>query len=118
MGYEYWPQGLDYAVRRAAAYAGIPVVVTENGIATNDDTERIRFMAESLGGLLACVRDGVDVRGYFAWSLLDNFEWTHGYRPKFGLCQVDRETFERRPKPSAHWLASVASANALVIPAG
>jgi beta-glucosidase len=114
MGYEYWPQVVEYTVRRAASYTGIPVLVTENGIATDDDSVRIRYIAEALEGVLRCLADGVDVRGYFAWSLLDNFEWTHGYRPKFGLFEVDRKTFERRRKPSARWLGRVAQANELV----
>jgi beta-glucosidase len=113
MGYEYWPQAVEYTVRRAANYSGIPVIVTENGIATDDDTQRIRYMAEALSGVSRCLDDGIDVRGYFAWSLLDNFEWTHGFKPKFGLYEVDRETFERRPKPSAQWLAGIAQANTL-----
>ncbi|MGH9028890.1 MAG: glycoside hydrolase family 1 protein [Acidimicrobiales bacterium] len=113
MGYEYWPQAVEYCARRAAAYTAIPVLVTENGIATDDDSERIAFVSESLGGVLRCIEDGVDVRGYFVWSLLDNFEWAHGYGPKFGLVEVDRVTFERRPKPSAEWFAQVARANAL-----
>jgi beta-glucosidase len=114
MGYEYWPQVVEYTVRRAANYSGIPVIVTENGIATDDDTQRIRYMADALRGVLKCLDEGIDVRGYFAWSLLDNFEWTHGFNPKFGLYEVDRETFERRPKPSAQWLAAIAQGNALV----
>jgi beta-glucosidase len=118
MGYEYWPQVVEYTARRTANYTGLPVLVTENGIATEDDAERIRYINEALQGVLRCLRDGVDVRGYFAWSLMDNFEWTHGYRPKFGLCAVDRETFERRPKPSARWLGAVARANALPAPGG
>jgi beta-glucosidase len=114
MGYEYWPQVVEYTIRRAANYSGIPVIVTENGIATDDDTQRIRYMADALSGVLRCLDEGIDVRGYFAWSLLDNFEWTYGFKPTFGLYEVDRETFERRPKPSAHWLAAIAHANALV----
>jgi beta-glucosidase len=114
MGYEYWPQAAEYTVRRTASYTGLPVLVTENGIATDDDTGRVQYMAEALAGVLRCLDEGIDVRGYFAWSLLDNFEWTHGYRPKFGLCEVDRQTFERRPKPSARWFGAVAQANALV----
>jgi beta-glucosidase len=113
MGYEYWPQAAEYTVRRAASCSGRPIIVTENGIATDDETVRIAYMTEALRGLLRCLDDGVDVRGYFAWSLMDNFEWAHGYGPKFGLYEVDRRTFERRPKASARWFASVARANAL-----
>ena len=70
-------------------------------------------MAESLAGVLRAIADGVDIRGYTYWSLLDNFEWAFGYRPRFGLVDVDRVTFARRPKPSAWWLSGVAHANAL-----
>ncbi len=114
MGYEYWPQVAEYTVRRAAAFTGIPVLVTENGIATEDDALRIAYMTEALAGVRRCLDDGIDVRGYFAWSLLDNFEWDSGYRPKFGLHTVDRVTFERRPKASALWFGEVARANAVV----
>jgi beta-glucosidase len=108
MGYEYWPQVAEHTVRRAVEVTGLPVYLTENGIGTADDTERIRFMTESLVGLRRCLDDGIDLRGYFAWTLMDNFEWDDGYRPTFGLHEVDRETFERRPKPSAAWFAQVA----------
>jgi beta-glucosidase len=116
MGYEYWPQCAEYTVRRAAAFTKIPVIVTENGIGTEDDTERIEYLAAAIQGVKRCVDDGVDVRGYFAWSLLDNFEWNLGYGPKFGLVGVERRTFERRPKPSSQWFGAVARANALVAP--
>ena len=114
MGYEYWPQAVEATVRRAWDFTGgTPLVVTENGISTTDDEERIRFVSEALAAAHRCLADGVDVRGYFYWSLFDNFEWTLGYGPKFGLVEVDREGFERRPKPSASWLGAVARANAL-----
>jgi beta-glucosidase len=113
MGYQYWPQVVEYCVRRAAAYTGIPVLVTENGLATEDDPERIEFISTALQGLHRCVADGIDVRGYFVWSLLDNFEWHLGFGPKLGICSVDRVTFERRPKPSAHWFGGVAKSNTL-----
>ncbi len=116
MGYEFWPQVLEYTVRRAASYTGLPVVVTENGLSTLDDTERIEFIGDALRGLKRAIDDGVDVRGYFLWSLLDNFEWDHGYGPKLGLVAVDPVTFERRPKPSAFWYRDVAKANAVVPP--
>jgi beta-glucosidase len=116
MGYEFWPQVVEYTVRRTATFTGLPVVVTENGIGTEDDADRIRYVYEALQGVQRCLVDGVDLRGYFVWSLLDNFEWGHGYGPKFGLHSVDRTTFERRPKPSAGWFGSMAGANALLPP--
>jgi beta-glucosidase len=120
MGYEYWPQALEACLRRAWSSTGgrVPLLVTENGIGTSDDDQRIAFVHAALEGVLRCLADGVDVRGYTYWSLLDNFEWAFGYRPRFGLVAVDRETFTREPKPSAAWFASVAKANALVPPVG
>ncbi len=118
MGYEYWPQGVEHCARRAAAMTGVPVLLTESGIATDDDTERITYLAEVLRGVRRALDDGVDIRGYFVWSLLDNFEWSLGFRPKFGLHSVDQQTFARHPKPSAAWFGAVARANALVAPPG
>ena len=112
-GFEFWPHVVEHTVRRAARVTGLPVVVTENGLATQDDAERIEFIGEALRGLHRCIADGVDVRGYFVWSLLDSFEWNRGFHGMLGLHEVDRETFERRPKPSAAWYGSVARANAL-----
>jgi beta-glucosidase len=108
MGYLYWPQCVEYTLRRAARETGLPVIVTENGIGTNDDAQRIRYLTEALRGVRNAQDDGVDVRGYFQWSLLDNFEWTLGYGPKFGIVEVDRKTFARTPKPSARWYAEAA----------
>jgi beta-glucosidase len=116
LGYEYWPQATEFTVRRAAEATGLPVVVTENGIATDDDRQRVAFYTEALQGVRRCLDDGIDVRGYFAWSLLDNFEWAFGYGPRFGLVAVDRATFERQPKPSARWFGRVAQENTLVSP--
>jgi beta-glucosidase len=116
MGYEYWPQSLEATLRRAWDYTGgrIPLLVTENGIGTDDDDQRIRYLRSALEGVLRALADGIDVRGYTCWSLLDNFEWAFGYVPKFGLVAVDRTTFARTPKPSARWLSEVVRANALV----
>jgi beta-glucosidase len=114
MGYEFWPEALEGTIRRAwEKTGGVPVYVTENGIGTADDASRIEYVRRALAGVRRCLDDGIDVRGYFYWSLLDNFEWVLGYKPTFGLVAVDRETFERRPKPSAAWLGGVAQANAL-----
>ena len=86
------PRSLEATIRRAWARTGgrTPILVTENGLATADDAERIRYVDEALHGVHACLADGIDVRGYTYWSLLDNFEWTYGYVPKFGIVEVDR----------------------------
>jgi beta-glucosidase len=114
MGYEFWPQALEATVRRAAEVAAVPVLVTENGIGTADDTRRLAYTQEALAGLARCIDDGLDVRGYVHWSALDNFEWVLGYGPTFGLIAVDRATQERTVKPSARWLGDVARANKLL----
>ncbi len=117
MGYEDWPSALEATLRRAWSFTGgTPLMVTENGIGTTDDARCREFVAEALTGVHRCLEDGIDVRGYVHWSLLDNFEWVLGYVPRFGLVEVDRETFERRPKPSAAWLGAVAKENALTVP--
>jgi beta-glucosidase len=109
MGYEYYPEALGGAIRRAhRACPGVPILVTENGIATAHDQRRVAFMEAALREVQACLREGIDVRGYLYWSLLDNFEWALGYAPTFGLVAVDRNSFARHPKPSLAWLGSVA----------
>ncbi|HSS60902.1 MAG TPA: family 1 glycosylhydrolase, partial [Candidatus Limnocylindrales bacterium] len=114
MGYEYYPQALGAAIRRAAhSCPGVPVLVTESGIATSNDNKRIAYIDAAMREVLNCVRDGIDVRSYMYWSLLDNFEWAFGYAPTFGLVAVDRETFTRHPRPSASWLGAVAKAGSL-----
>ncbi len=115
MGYEVYPEALSATVRRAVDVTGLPVYVTENGIGTDDDRLRIDYVTRALAGVRGCLDDGIDVRGYFYWSLLDNFEWVLGYGPTFGLCGVDRATFERRPKPSAAWFGGVARAGRLTV---
>jgi beta-glucosidase len=111
---EYRPQAVGASVRRVSeVLPDVPIVVTENGLATTKDAERIAFTADVLRGLHAAISDGVDVRGYVHWSLLDNFEWFGGYRVTFGLIAVDRTTFVRTPKPSLAWLGEVARHNGL-----
>jgi beta-glucosidase len=113
MGYEYWPGAAEGAIRHAAEVTGLPVYVTENGIGTDDDAQRIRYLRESLAGVARTIDDGLDVRGYFHWSLLDNFEWVFGYRIRFGIVAVDRLTQERTIKPSGHWLSGIVRTNTL-----
>jgi beta-glucosidase len=117
MGYEFWPEALEATIRRAWEMTRhVPIVVTENGIATTDDRERVAYVERALRGVLRCLDGGIDVRGYFYWSLLDNFEWVFGYRPVFGLVAVDRATQVRTVKGSAHWVGGVARANRLIAP--
>ena len=112
-GWAYRPDALGIAVRHTRAVVGdVPILVTENGIATSDDSRRIAYTQGALTALHDAISDGADVRGYLHWSLLDNFEWGR-WEPTFGLVAVDRQTFERRPKPSLSWLGDIARANAL-----
>ena len=89
------------------------MIVTENGVATVDDTRRVQYIQRALAGVKRCIDDGVVVQGYIHWSLLDNFEWIFGYTPKFGLIAVDRATQKRTVKPSAVTLGKIAKANSL-----
>ena len=112
-GWEVYPEALGHTVRLAAEHAGVPVLVTENGMATDDDAARLAYTRAALEGLAQCMEDGVDVRGYIHWTLLDNFEWNGGYAKTFGLISFDHEGFARTVKPSARWLGQVAARNAL-----
>jgi beta-glucosidase len=111
VGWEFWPEALGETIRYAAAQAKVPVYVTENGIATEDDTRRVVYIQRALAAVRKCLADKIDVRGYIHWSLIDNFEWTSGFRPKFGLVSVNRATQERTPKPSAGFLGDIARRN-------
>ena len=113
-GAEVYPPSLAGAVRYAHSATNIPVVVTEHGINTHDDRLRARFIPAALGYLGQAIADGVPVKGYMHWSLLDNFEWLFGYKPKFGLASVDRSTFKRTPKPSAFVYSAIARHNAVL----
>lgn len=85
MGWEFYPEALEHTIRFTAARCHRPIIVTENGIATEKEEERIEYTRAALEGMFRCMRDGIPVSGYFHWSAFDNFEWTEGYRPKFGL---------------------------------
>ncbi|MDQ0823615.1 beta-glucosidase [Arthrobacter sp. V4I6] len=126
MGWEVQPDGLRRLLNRVqqdyTGPAGIPIYITENGAAYEDvpdaagfvdDQERLAFFDVHLRALHAALADGVDVRGYLAWSLMDNFEWAYGYYQRFGLVRVDYESQQRIPKASGRWYAGVAAQNAL-----
>lgn len=106
-GWEYFPPALGIAVRHTWETAGhTPIFITENGLATNDDRRRIDYTFDALAGVHEAMKDGIAVLGYTHWSLLDNYEWG-SFKPTFGLVGWDKETFERRPKPSLGWLGDV-----------
>jgi beta-glucosidase len=126
MDWEVQPEGLTRLLLRLqeeyTGPAGVALYVTENGAAYDDvpdadghveDTERLDFVDLHLRAVHEAVRRGVDVRGYFAWSLMDNYEWAWGYHKRFGIVRVDYDTLERTPKASARWYATVARDNAL-----
>jgi beta-glucosidase len=112
-GYEFYPQALGGTIRFAAQRIGRPIYVTESGIATDDDARRIAYIDAALAELRRCLDDGIDVKSFLYWSLLDNFEWTRGYGERFGLVHVDHETFKRTPKPSARHLGAIAQSRRL-----
>jgi len=113
MGWELHARGLRDALDTAAR-SGLPLVVTENGIATADDTERVAYLRDHLGVVAGALADGVDVRGYLHWSAFDNFEWAEGFRPTFGLVGIDfADGLRRTPRRSAHALARVAASGRL-----
>jgi beta-glucosidase len=93
---------------------GKPVYITENGLATSDDSKRERYLTELLSNVRLAIEDGVDVRGYFHWTNMDNFEWARGYQVHFGLIAVDRGTLERTIKPSGRLYARIARANGVL----
>ncbi|MFV2118057.1 family 1 glycosylhydrolase [Streptomyces sp. Act-28] len=107
MGTVIEPAALAGAVRYAHELSGVPVLVTEHGIQTPDDAQRAAFIPAAVEHLATEVRAGTPVLGYCHWTLLDNFEWIFGYGARLGLHEVDRDTFERRPKPSAKAYADV-----------
>lgn len=113
MGEEFYPEALGGTIRHASKIAGIPVIVTENGLSSTDDTRRLEYFQRALRCVVDCLESSIDVRGYFCWSAMDNFEWVSGYGPKFGIIAVDRATQKRTPKPTAYWLGKVARENRL-----
>jgi len=120
------PEALEHAPAFMARRYGRPVVVTENGLASMDwvhadgavhDTGRIDFLTRHLAHLRRAVERGVDIRGYFHWSIMDNFEWAEGYALRFGLVHMDYETMRRLPKDSFHWYRTIIETGGACVPA-
>lgn len=112
MGWEVHARGLLAVLRRFSSY-GLPLLVTENGLATDDEERRSVVLAEHLSALAAAVEEGIDVRGYFYWTLVDNYEWALGMRPHFGLAALDPVTLDRLPRPTARLFSAVCQQNAV-----
>lgn len=103
IGWEIYPQALtEFLVRASKDYPGLPIYVTENGISETDEAKRIDFFDKHFAAIIEAQRQGADIRGYIAWTLIDNFEWAEGYGPKFGIVAMDLETRDRNPKDSYH----------------
>ncbi|WP_292699920.1 family 1 glycosylhydrolase, partial [Microbacterium sp. 69-10] len=124
MGWEVQPEGLARLLRRVAdEYSGaVPLYVTENGVAYDDvvesdgevaDADRVAFLRAHVAATLDAIEQGVDVRGYFYWSLMDNYEWAWGYAKRFGIVRVDYETQRRTVKESGREYARIIAARAI-----
>jgi beta-glucosidase len=110
MGYEYYPEALGNVLRFVAKHWEKPIIVTENGISTDNDLDRVEFIERALSGVYQCIEEGINVIGYTYWSLLDNFEWQLGYAQTFGLIAVDRTSQTRYPKESLSFLGNIKQA--------
>lgn len=106
-GYELYPEALEHVIRKVSKDFHGDLYITENGVATEDDQRRMEFIQRAIYGVKRCMKDGIPVKGYFYWSLLDNYEWQKAFGPKFGLVAVDRKTQKRMPKPSLEFLGAM-----------
>ncbi len=106
LGWDIYPEGIYHVLLRLKKY-NVPIIISENGICTNEDSQRWDFIQTHLRMIHKAMSEGVDVRGYMHWSLLDNFEWDKGFAPRFGLINVNYDTFERTIKDSALKYAEV-----------
>jgi len=125
MGWEVYPQSIYESLVRFKEEWGDPVVyVTENGAAFDDvledgaveDHRRIAYLQHYLAEVRRAMDDGVKVKGYFVWTLMDNFEWAEGYTKRFGIVYTDFSTLERTPKASAYWYRDMIKANGFELP--
>ncbi|MEK7076346.1 MAG: glycoside hydrolase family 1 protein [Patescibacteria group bacterium] len=114
MGWEIYPKGIYHRLMELKKYKK-PIFITENGIANGKDELREKFIKEHLRWVWQAIHDGADVHGYMYWSLLDNFEWHRGFKPKFGLVEVDFNTFARKVRPSALEYAKICKSNSLLL---
>ncbi|MFA4941166.1 MAG: glycoside hydrolase family 1 protein [Patescibacteria group bacterium] len=114
MGWEIYPEGIYWSLKSLSKF-GKPIIIIENGLADADDKKRADFIINHLKYVHQAISDGIDVRGYFHWSLIDNFEWAEGFDPKFGLYKVDQKTCQRIARPSAKVYAEICKSNIIKI---
>ena len=113
LGWEIWPTSLYECLKDLKKY-NTPVYITENGLADAKDEKRTWFIYEMLKGVHKAIEEGIDVKGYLHWSLMDNFEWAEGYWPRFGLIEIDYDTLERKPRKSAYFYRDICIHNGIV----
>jgi beta-glucosidase len=113
MGWGMWPEGIHEIAMDAWNKYKKPIYILENGAADSEDRMRPKYIREHLKWIRRAISDGADIRGYFHWSILDNFEWDDGYGPKFGLCEVDFKTMDRKPRPSFYEYQKIIKNNGL-----
>ena len=114
MGYEAWPDGIRAVIKGYAdRYPTLPLVITESGIASNVGKRHAETVVRILEAVEQARKDGADIRGYYHWSLTDNFEWAEGFGPHFGLYSVDDSTYARTPTEGATLLSAIAHARTL-----
>jgi beta-glucosidase len=116
LGWHIYPQSIYHVCRDTWQKYKIPIIVTENGTADRKDTLRPKYITDNLSWLLAAVKEGADVRGYFHWSLMDNIEWTFGKKIRFGLFETDYQTMKRIPRKSALLYGYISKNNSLDLP--
>lgn len=114
IGWEIYPKGIYYVLKELQEYR-LPIYVTENGLADAKDNLRADFIKNHLYWIYKAIEEGINIKGYFHWSLMDNFEWEKGFGPKFGLVEVDYNTLERTPRPSALYYAQICKNNSLLL---
>lgn len=112
IAWEIYPEGIYHTLKELKKY-NLPVYITENGVADAEDKLRKNFIKDHLFWVHKAIKEGIDVRGYFHWSLIDNFEWDKGFGPRFGLIEIDYKTLERKPRPSAYYYAEICKNNSL-----
>jgi beta-glucosidase/6-phospho-beta-glucosidase/beta-galactosidase len=115
-GRAIWPEGMYLALKKLGDRFDLPIIITENGVATTDEDFRIKHMTAHLAEMHKAMAEGVPVKGYMHWSITDNWEWTWGFKMRFGLIHIDYETQERTVKKSGHWYADLIRSKQLEVP--